>query len=85
MKVDGLKTEFHRSPYPKVAMKIISRKEFSRFSHQVPSYLLTDLESKNAPKGCLELDLAACSSEFNQVILKPRNKSLVNSEKEPVG
>lgn len=85
LKVDGLKTVFHRHPYPKVIMKIIPRKEMSRFSHQVPSYLLTGMESENAPKGCHELDPAACPLEFNQVITESKKLELGKSSEKQLG
>ncbi|KAG0446595.1 hypothetical protein HPP92_028756 [Vanilla planifolia] len=37
-----------------------------RFSHRVPSYLLTGHEAHNAPKDCFELDPAATPLELLQ-------------------
>lgn len=85
LKVDGLKSVFRRHPHPKVAKRRIPRNEMSRFSHQVPSYLLNGMESENAPKGCHELDPAACPLEFNQVFTKVKKQELGEfSEKRPV-
>ncbi|KAI4347435.1 hypothetical protein L6164_008249 [Bauhinia variegata] len=50
-----------------------------RFSHQVPSYLLTGEEARNAPKGCRELDPAAIPSEFLQVIEVVKEEDMVNN------
>ncbi|CAI8601977.1 unnamed protein product [Vicia faba] len=45
-----------------------------RFSHQVPSYLLTGEEGENAPKGFLELDPASTPMELLQLITDPPNQ-----------
>ncbi|KAI3733335.1 hypothetical protein L6452_12778 [Arctium lappa] len=67
VKVAGFKTVFHRHLNPKEA-RTIPEGEIFRFSHQIPSYLLTGQEAPNAPKGCCELDPAATPDEFLQVI-----------------
>lgn len=67
VKVAGFKTVFHRHLNPKEA-RTIPEGEIFRFSHQIPSYLLTGQEAPNAPKGCRELDPAATPDEFLQVI-----------------
>ncbi|URD93224.1 hypothetical protein MUK42_00374, partial [Musa troglodytarum] len=67
VKVAGFKAVFHRHMDPLEA-KRIAREEMFRFSHQVPSYLLTGEESHSALKGCLELDPAATPIELLQVI-----------------
>ncbi|MQL80680.1 hypothetical protein Taro_013106 [Colocasia esculenta] len=67
VKVAGFKTIFHRHLDPKEVKKI-PKKEMFRFSHQVPSYVLTGEEAENAPKGCCELDPAATPSELLQVM-----------------
>ncbi|XP_064954157.1 uncharacterized protein LOC135615655 [Musa acuminata AAA Group] len=67
VKVAGFKAIFHRHMDPLEA-KRIARGEMFRFSHQVPSYLLTGEESHSALKGCLELDPAATPIELLQVI-----------------
>lgn len=66
VKVAGFKTVFHRHLDPKET-RVVLEKERSRFSHQIPLYLLTGKESPNAPKGCHELDPAAVPPEFLQV------------------
>ncbi|KMZ66099.1 Chaperone protein dnaJ [Zostera marina] len=66
VKVEGFKTVFRRHPDPK-EVKRIPREEMFRFSHRVPSYLLTGMESENAPEGCHELDPAATPLELLQV------------------
>ncbi|KAI3696433.1 hypothetical protein L1987_79448 [Smallanthus sonchifolius] len=67
VKVAGFKTVFHRQINPKES-RVIPESEIFRFSHQIPSYLLTGQESVNSPKGCRELDPAATPDEFLQVI-----------------
>lgn len=42
--------------------------EMFRFSHQIPSYVLTGQEAPDAPKGCRVLDPAATPIEFLQLI-----------------
>ncbi|KAK4743601.1 hypothetical protein SAY87_009913 [Trapa incisa] len=65
VKVVNFQTVFHRHN-PDVHRRI-QRKEMLRFSHRIPSYLLTGQEAQNAPVGCLELDPAAMPLEFLQV------------------
>lgn len=67
VKVAGFKTVF-RQHFDKEHIKIIPRGEMFRFSHQVPSFLLTGQESRTAPKGCWELDPAATPLELLQVM-----------------
>ncbi|RWW34803.1 hypothetical protein GW17_00000410 [Ensete ventricosum] len=67
VKVAGFKAVFHRHMDP-TEIKRISREEMFRFSHQVPSHLLTGEEAHNALKGCLELDPAATPVELLQII-----------------
>ncbi|GFS33890.1 DNAJ heat shock N-terminal domain-containing protein [Actinidia rufa] len=67
VKVAGFKTVFHRHLNPG-EVRSIPREEMFRFSHHVPSYLLTGQEAPNAPKGCHELDPAATPLELLQVI-----------------
>ncbi|KVH97840.1 hypothetical protein Ccrd_000036 [Cynara cardunculus var. scolymus] len=66
IKVADFKTVFHRHINPKET-RVVLENEIIRFSHKIPSYLLTGQESPNAPKGCCELDPAAIPSEFLQV------------------
>ncbi|CAL8127827.1 unnamed protein product [Prunus armeniaca] len=66
-KVAGFKTVFRKHMDPK-EVRWIPKEEMFRFSHQVPSHLLTGEEAPNAPKGCWELDPAATPSELLQVI-----------------
>ncbi|KAB2633147.1 hypothetical protein D8674_029394 [Pyrus ussuriensis x Pyrus communis] len=66
VKVAGFKTVFRQHWDQSKIMKI-PREELFRFSHQVPSIILTGNEGHNAPKGCLELDPAATPLELLQV------------------
>jgi len=66
VKVAGFKTVFRQNADPR-KIRNIPRAEMFRFSHQVPSYLLTGQEGDNAPKGCLELDPASTPMELLQV------------------
>ncbi|XP_043726369.1 uncharacterized protein LOC122672926 isoform X2 [Telopea speciosissima] len=81
VKVAGFKTVFHRHLDQRV-VKRIPREEMFRFSHQVPSYMLTGQEGPNAPKGCRELDPAATPLELLQVIMDAKEEEIVeNTEK----
>ena len=67
LKVAGFKAVFHRHMDPKEARRI-PKEELFRFSHRVPSRLLTGEEGNNAPKGCHELDPAATPVDLLKVI-----------------
>ncbi|KAI5664914.1 hypothetical protein M9H77_24237 [Catharanthus roseus] len=73
VKVAGFKSVFHRHLDPR-KFYTIPREEMSRFSHQVPSCLLTCHGDKKAPKGCLELDPAAVPEELLRVIEEPEEE-----------
>ncbi|PIN11312.1 hypothetical protein CDL12_16093 [Handroanthus impetiginosus] len=66
VKVAGFKAVFHQHFNP-MEIRRIPNEEMSRFSHQVPSHLLTGQEGSKSPKGCLELDPAATPLELLQV------------------
>ncbi|XP_021775870.1 uncharacterized protein LOC110739712 isoform X1 [Chenopodium quinoa] len=66
VKVTGFKTVF-RKYMDQDHVRVIPRDEMFRFSHQVPSFLLTGQESPIAPKGCCELDPAATPVELLEV------------------
>ncbi|CAL9197447.1 J protein JJJ2-like [Musa acuminata AAA Group] len=76
VKVSGFRTIFCRHLDP-MKLKRIPKEEMFRFSHQVPSYLLTGEEAENAPKGFFELDPAATPLELLQI---NENKSEVAAE-----
>ncbi|KAL2550637.1 DNAJ heat shock N-terminal domain-containing protein [Forsythia ovata] len=67
IKVVGFKTVFCPN-LESEKVKRIPKEEMFRFSHQVPSHLLTGQEALNAPKGFLELDPAATPLELLQVL-----------------
>ncbi|XWS37111.1 hypothetical protein CRYUN_Cryun19dG0015300 [Craigia yunnanensis] len=75
VKVPGFKTVFRKHSKPSITW-VIPREELFRFSHQVPSYLLTGQEGQNAPKGCLELDPAATPLELLQVLTEAQVKEM---------
>ncbi|KAJ4960605.1 hypothetical protein NE237_020515 [Protea cynaroides] len=77
VKVAGFKTIFHRH-LDQREVKRIAREEMFRFSHQVPSYMLTGQEGPNAPKGCRELDPAATPLELLQVITDVKEEEIVD-------
>lgn len=81
VKVAGFKTVFHRqiNPNPK-AVRVIPESEIFRFSHQIPSRLLTGQESRNAPKGCCELDPAATPDDFLQVIADAQDSENIDDD-----
>lgn len=67
IKVTGFKTVFHKHLNP-MEIRKIPREEMFRFSHEIPSFLLTGKEGPNAPKGFRELDPAAMPGELVEVI-----------------
>ncbi|KAK8586490.1 hypothetical protein V6N13_010081 [Hibiscus sabdariffa] len=75
VKVPGFKTVFWKhSEQSKTRM--IPREELFRFTHQVPSYVLTGQQGLNAPKGCLELDPAATPLDLLQVLTEAQLKEM---------
>lgn len=76
VKVAGFTTVFHRHLDPG-QIRGIPREEMFRFSHHVPSYLLTGNEAPNAPKGCRELDPAATPLELLQVITEVKEEDIM--------
>ncbi|KAF2318397.1 hypothetical protein GH714_006617 [Hevea brasiliensis] len=79
VKVVGFKTLFHQHLDPG-EIRCIPKKEMFRFSHLIPSYLLTGQEGPNAPKGCLELDPAATPLELHQVIVDAKDVEILDNE-----
>lgn len=67
VKVSGFKAVFCRHSDTK-EVRTVPKEEIFRFSHQVSSYVLTDQEAPNVPKGSRELDPAAMPLELLQVI-----------------
>ncbi|KAG2678527.1 hypothetical protein I3760_11G006400 [Carya illinoinensis] len=76
VKVAGFRAVFHRNLDPSRIRRTIPREEMFRFSHQVPSYLLTGEEGPNAPKGCRELDPAATPLELLHVAMNAQDKEM---------
>lgn len=70
VKVDGFKTVFRLQEHNSDGKvpKTIPREEMFRFSHRVPSYVLSGEEAHNAPKGYYELDPASTPPELLQVV-----------------
>ncbi|XP_061357625.1 uncharacterized protein LOC133301925 [Gastrolobium bilobum] len=81
VKVPGFKTVFRQNADPRKIRNILKAEMF-RFSHQVPSYLLTGQEGHNAPKGCLELDPAATPTELLQVVTEDELMHKENSRED---
>ncbi|KAJ6341317.1 hypothetical protein OIU78_009481 [Salix suchowensis] len=79
VKVAGFKTVFHQHLDLKEVRRI-PKEEMFRFSHHVPSYLLTGQEGPNAPKGCRELDPAATPPELLQVVVDVKEEEIVENE-----
>ncbi|OIV89462.1 hypothetical protein TanjilG_21661 [Lupinus angustifolius] len=80
VKVGGFKTVFHQNADPG-KVRNIPKAEMFRFSHQVPSYLLTGQEGRNAPSGCLELDPAATPMELLQITTEKAPEQEMTTEK----
>ncbi|XP_044489560.1 uncharacterized protein LOC123213969 [Mangifera indica] len=79
VKVAGFKTVFHQHLDPREVRRI-PKEEMFRFSHHVPSYLLTGQEAPNAPKGCRELDPAATPVDLLQVIIDVKEEEVLEDE-----
>lgn len=84
LKVAGFKTVFRPDLNSEKVMRI-TREEMFRFSHQVPSHLLTGEEAQNAPKGCQELDPAATPLELLQTLTETNEVSAMQNDKEVDG
>lgn len=69
VKVAGFKAVFHQHFDPR-EIRRIPKEEMSRFSHQVPSRLLTGQEGPKSVKGCRQLDPAAIPLEILEVMSK---------------
>ncbi|CAD5195740.1 unnamed protein product [Musa acuminata subsp. malaccensis] len=82
-KVSGFRTVFRRHMDPKES-KRIPKEEMFRFSHQVPSYLLTGEEVENAPKGFFELDPAATPLELLQKICESKKEVALEAVEQAV-
>ncbi|KAF3786199.1 Curved DNA-binding protein [Nymphaea thermarum] len=63
VKVAGFRTVYGKDMDPN-AVRWIPRNEMLQFSHQVPSWNLTEAEAKNMPNGCRDLDTAATPQEL---------------------
>ncbi|KAK7350709.1 hypothetical protein VNO77_09598 [Canavalia gladiata] len=83
VKVAGFKTVFRQNADPRKIRNILKAEMF-RFSHQVPSYLLTGEEGHNAPQGCLELDPAALPMELLQVITEAAEHEMAMTTEKPL-
>ncbi|KAL3510086.1 hypothetical protein ACH5RR_029487 [Cinchona calisaya] len=81
VKLDGFKTVYQRNA-SKDAIRWIPRREMLRFSHQVPSSLLKDL---NLPDGCWDLDPAATPDELLQGATELRNEDRPTQTGKSVG
>ncbi|KAF5443569.1 hypothetical protein F2P56_036115 [Juglans regia] len=79
VKVAGFKTVFHQHLDPR-EIRRIPREEMFRFSHHVPSHLLSGQEGENAPKGCRELDPAATPIDLLQVITDVKDEEITENE-----
>ncbi|XP_006647272.1 uncharacterized protein LOC102709990 [Oryza brachyantha] len=75
LKVAGFKAVFHRRTDSDVVRRI-PKEELFRFSHRVPSRLLTGEEGNNAPKGCHELDPAATPVDLLKVITEVKEAAV---------
>jgi curved DNA-binding protein CbpA len=80
LKVAGFKAVFHRHMDPKEVRRI-PKEELFRFSHRVPSRLLTGEEGNNAPKGCHELDPAATPVDLLKVITELKEDMVAQTAK----
>ncbi|KAL7093971.1 hypothetical protein ACP275_11G072200 [Erythranthe tilingii] len=81
VKVAGFKAVFHQHLDPS-EIRRIPKREMSRFSHMVPSHLLTGQEGTNSPKGCHELDPAATPLQFLKIMANIEEIQFVESDDE---
>ncbi|KAI3850955.1 hypothetical protein MKX03_036435 [Papaver bracteatum] len=81
VKVAGFKTVFHRHLNTR-EIRNIHREEMFRFSHQVPSCLLTGSEAPGAPKGCRELDPAATPVDLLRIVEEAKEEMVDSAEEE---
>ncbi|PON60935.1 DnaJ domain containing protein [Parasponia andersonii] len=79
VKVAGFTTVFHQHLDP-AEVRRIPREEMFRFSHHVPSCLLTGHEAPNSPKGCRELDPAATPLDLLQVITEVKEEDIMDTD-----
>ncbi|CAI0442444.1 unnamed protein product [Linum tenue] len=79
VKVAGFKTVF-RQHLDVGEIRRIPREEMFRFSHLVPSYILTSQEGPDCPKGCRELDPAATPIELLHVVVDVKREDLLEDE-----
>ncbi|XP_022852289.1 uncharacterized protein LOC111373928 [Olea europaea var. sylvestris] len=77
IKVAGFTSVFRQHLDP-MEFHTIPREEMFRFSHQVPSYVLTGLEAQNVPKGSWDLDPASLPLELLQP--KTESKAVIDAE-----
>lgn len=80
VKVPGFRTVFQKHAEPKEVRRI-PKEEMFRFSHRVPTHLLTGEEAEGALKGCLELDPAATPVDLLQVSSEPTEPTVVENAK----
>jgi curved DNA-binding protein CbpA len=78
VKVAGFRGVFRRNLDPG-KIRTIPRAEMFRFSHQVPSYLLTGQEGQNAPKDCWELDPAATPLELLHAVTDAQKEEMLDN------
>lgn len=82
VKVAGFKTVFHQHLDPNQVRRI-PKDEIFRFSHLVPSHLLTGQEAPKAPKGCRELDPAATPVDLLHVVETPKEEIIEIEDLKP--
>ncbi|KAL3835706.1 hypothetical protein ACJIZ3_010442 [Penstemon smallii] len=81
VKIAGFKAVFHQHFNPS-EIRRIPKEEMSRFSHQVPSHLITGREGLKYPKGCYELDPAAIPFEILEVMSKTEEVEFTEIDKD---
>jgi curved DNA-binding protein CbpA len=78
VKVPGFRGVFRCNEDPG-KIRTIPRAEMFRFSHQVPSYLLTGQEGQNAPKDCWEIDPAAAPLELLHAVADAQKEEVLDN------
>ncbi|XP_073303207.1 uncharacterized protein [Primulina huaijiensis] len=81
VKISGFKAVFHQHFDPN-KIRRIPMEEMSRFSHQVPSNLLTGKEGAKVLKGCRELDPASIPLEVLQALSEFEGINFLETDKD---
>ncbi|CAI0432228.1 unnamed protein product [Linum tenue] len=83
VKVEGFVSIFQRVHIHKVISVCINPSELHRFSHRIPSRMMTGKEAKGVPPGSFEFDTAALPSSLYSFNTKAATRSYSHYKMEP--